>query len=89
MPDAAALAQLRAERDAALEEIAYLKEQVRSTSAYHAHLFEQERDRMHAEHQALLRELAILGEELQCRARTVPATDQARDGDAVAPTPRR
>lgn len=78
MPDAAALAQLRVERDAALEEIVFLKEQIRSVSAYHAHLLEQERARMHAEHQMLLRELAILGEELQRRAREEPTVERTR-----------
>ena len=89
MPTDAALAQLRAERDVALEEIAFLKEQLRSMSAYHAHLFEQERAYMHAEHQALLRELALLGEELQRRAFEAPTVEHARGNDATGPTPQR
>ena len=81
----AELAQLRAERDAALEQIAFLEEQLRSTVAFHAHLLERERVRLLAEHE-MLRELVVLGDELQ-RARqdaSPAATPPVDEGTAVA-----
>ena len=63
------LAQLRAERDAALEEVAFLREQLRSAEAYHQHELARERSRLIEERDAVLRELALLGDELQRRAR--------------------
>lgn len=68
MSDDAVVAPLRAERDAALEEVAYLREQIRSMSAYHAHLLEEERGRMFDERTQLATELAALREDLQRRA---------------------
>lgn len=90
MFDDAALAQLRADHDAALEQIAFLEEQLRSTVAYHTHLFERERAHLLVEHQTLLRELATLSDELQRRARdeTTPvAAHPAGNGAAVAGGP--
>ena len=66
-PEDAVLAPLRAERNAALEEVAYLKEQLRSLSAYHTHLLDEERRRMFDERTAMATELASLREELQRR----------------------
>ena len=65
MPEDAVLAPLRAERDAALEEVAYLKEQLRSLSAYHTHLLDEERRRMFDERTQLATELASLRQDLQ------------------------
>jgi hypothetical protein len=67
MPEDAVLARLRAERDAALEEVAYLEEQLRSLRAYHAHLLDEERRRMFDERTGMATELASLREELQRR----------------------
>jgi hypothetical protein len=63
----AVLGQLRAERDAALEELAFLREQLRSLSAYHTHLLDEERRRMFDERTELATEVATLREELQRR----------------------
>ena len=76
MVEDAALAPLRAERDAALEEVAYLEEQLRSTSAYHAHQLEEERRRMFDERTQLANELATLREEIH--RRTYPGATAAR-----------
>ena len=67
MPDDGALTQLRTERDTALEEVAYLKEQLCSLSAYHSHLLDEERRRMFDERTQLATQLASLREELQGR----------------------
>lgn len=67
MSEAALLIQLRTERDAALEEVAYLKEQLCSVSAYHGHLLDEARQRMFEERTQLTTELASLREELQRR----------------------
>jgi hypothetical protein len=80
MSEDAVLAPLRAERDAALEEVAYLREQLRSLIAYHTHLLDEERRRMHDERTQVTIELATLREELQ--RRTYPgsaATRSARE----------
>lgn len=85
MSDDATVAQLRAEHDAALEHIAFLEEQLRSTVAYHTHLFERERARLLVEHQALLREVVILGDELDRRTREATSpTVERPDGDDAA-----
>lgn len=68
MSEDVGLAQLRAERDAALEEVAYLKEQLRGASAYHDYLLEEERRRMLQERMKLASQLALLHEELHRRA---------------------
>ena len=80
------VAQLRADRDSALEEIAYLKEQLRSLGAYHAHLLNEERQRMLDEQTQLARELSAMREEMQ--RRTFPramATSSAGRPLATAP----
>lgn len=66
-PEPTVLAQLRAERDAALEEVAYLREQLRSVSEYHTHLLDEERRRMFDERTQLATELASMREDLQRR----------------------
>jgi hypothetical protein len=68
MSEDSILASLRAERDAALEEAAYLREQLRSLSAYHIHLLDEERRRMFDERTQLATELVTLREELHRRA---------------------
>ena len=70
--------QLRAERDAALEEIAFLREQLRSTRAYHLHELEEQCAHLHAERKLLLRQLAIFGERLHRRSRREFASDGER-----------
>jgi hypothetical protein len=54
--------QLRAAYDAALEEIAFLQEQLRGLEAYSAHVYELERARLADERDALRLELERLGE---------------------------
>lgn len=91
MSEDAVLAPLRAERDAALEEVAYLEEQLRSVSEYHTHLLDEERRRMFDERTQLTTELASLREELHRRTYPgVGATRSARrpvtttsDGDVT------
>jgi hypothetical protein len=51
---------MRAERDAALEELAFLREQLRSTETFYAHRFELEYARLDAEHQGFLEQLTRL-----------------------------
>lgn len=68
MPEDERLAHVLLERDRALEEVAYLEEQLRSLSAYHIHLLDEERQRMFDERTQLATELAVLREELQRRA---------------------
>jgi hypothetical protein len=63
----AALARAQAERDAAVEEAAYLREQLQSTHAYLAHVLETERATGFFERASLLNELAVLDEELRAR----------------------
>ena len=92
MPGDTVLAQLRAERDAALEEVAYLEEQLCSLHAYHTHLLDEERRRMFDERTQLATELASLRQELQ--RRTYPGgiavwsvrrpPTPASDGDVTA-----
>jgi hypothetical protein len=65
----AALAAARAERDAALEEVAFLRVQLRSTRAYLAHVVETELADERAERAALLAELTVLDNELQAKVR--------------------
>ena len=79
MSEDAVLAPLRAERDASLEEVAYLREQLLSLSAYHTHLLDEERRRMFDERTQPAKELTSLREELH--RRTYPgamATRSAR-----------
>ena len=67
MPEDDTLALLRAERDAALEEIAYLQEELRSVRAYHSHLLDEERRRMFDERTQLTAELVTMRAELNRR----------------------
>ena len=86
MPEDAVSTSLLAEYDAALEEIAYLKEQLGSLSAYHTHLLDEERRRMFDERTQLASELASLREALQ--RRTLPgvmATSSAGAPPTSAP----
>jgi hypothetical protein len=62
-------AHAEAARDGALEDAAFLREQLRSTRAYLAYVIEEELAAERAERQALLAEMAVLNEELQARAR--------------------
>jgi hypothetical protein len=57
------LQRLRVERDAALEELAFLREQMRSMEAFYAHQFELEYARLYAEHRGFLEQLARLSAE--------------------------
>ena len=59
--ESSALQHLRMERDAALEELAYLREQLRSTEAYYAHRFELLFAGLYSEHREFLEELMRLG----------------------------
>ena len=67
MPGDVTLARLRAERDATREEVEYLKEQLQSMSAYHAHVLEEERRHMLEQLASLASGLAMLREELHSR----------------------
>lgn len=82
MSEDTVLAPLFAERDAALEEVAYLREQLHSQIAYHSHLLDEERRRMFDERTELARELTSLREELHHR--TYPAV-AARTRSARGP----
>ena len=62
-----------AARDAALEDAAFLGEQLRSTRAFLAYVIEEELAAERAEREALLAEMAVLNEELQARARVYAA----------------
>lgn len=57
------LQRVRLERDAALEELAFLREQMRSMEAFYAHQFELEYARLYAEHRGFLEQLARLSAE--------------------------
>ena len=59
--ESSALQHLRAERDAALEELAYLREQLRSTEAYYAYRFELVLRGLYSEHRDVLEGLARFG----------------------------
>ena len=60
---------MRGELDAAQEEVAFLREQLRSTQAFYAHRFELEYARLYAEHRGFLDELTRLSAEFHRRAR--------------------
>ena len=62
------LQRVRLERDAALEELAFLREQLRSTEAFYAHQFELEYARLYAEHRGFLEQLTRLSAEFHRRA---------------------
>jgi len=59
--ESSALQFVRMERDVALEELAYLREQLRSTEAYYAHRFELLFTGLYSEHREFLEELMRLG----------------------------
>ena len=63
------LQRMRVERDAAEEELAFLREQLRSTEAFYAHRFELEYTRLYTEHRAFLEQLTRLSAEFHRRAR--------------------
>lgn len=52
---------MRLERDAALEDLAFLREQLRSTEAFYAYQFELVHARLQAEHRSVLSELGRMG----------------------------
>jgi hypothetical protein len=83
-PEDDTLAPLRAERDAALEEVAYLEEQLRSLIAYHRHLLDEERQRMFDERTQLATELATLREGLQRRTYPGGSADWTRSGSPTS-----
>jgi hypothetical protein len=76
------LQRMRVERDAALEELAFLREQLRSTEAFYAHRFELEYTRLYAEHRAFLEQLTRLSAEFHRRARR---DDPMREDERTAP----
>jgi uncharacterized membrane-anchored protein len=57
-----------AERDRAVEEATFLREQLRSTQAYLAQLLESELANERADRAALLAEIVVLNDELEARA---------------------
>jgi hypothetical protein len=77
------LQRMRVERDAALEELAFLREQLRSTEAFYAHRFELEYTRLYAEHRAFLEQLTRLSAEFHRRARR---DDPMREDARTAPS---
>ena len=77
------LQRMRVERDAALEELAFLREQMRSTEAFYAHRFELEYTRLYAEHRGFLEQLTRLSAEFHRRARRDdPMREDARSGSS-------
>lgn len=62
-----ALARAQAERDAAMEDVEFLREQLRGTQSYLGQLLEKERATWTVECAALLGELALLDAELAAR----------------------
>ena len=77
------LQRMRVERDAALEELAFIREQLRSTEAFYAHRFELEYTRLYAEHRAFLEQLTRLSAEFHRRARR---DDPMREDVRTAPS---
>jgi len=71
------------ERDAAVEELAFLREQLRSTEAFYAHRFELEYTRLYAEHRGFLEQLTRLSAEFHRRARR---DDPMREDALTAPS---
>ena len=69
MHDSAELAALRAQLDEALEEVAFLREQLRSADAWSAHLVETLRVRHRVAREIFVRDLAMLIEGLDQHAR--------------------
>jgi hypothetical protein len=63
--ESTALQRMRLERDTALEDLAFLREQLRSTEAFYAHRFELAWESLHTEHRSLLDELTRQGAERQ------------------------
>ena len=61
----AELSQIRAELESAREEVVFLREQLRSAQRFHAHCLDDERARLRAARQVLVRELSVLVEALQ------------------------
>lgn len=72
---------MRVERDQALEELAFLREQLRSTEVFYAHRLELEYARLYAEHRGFLDELTRLSADFHRRARRdTPARADAHVG---------
>ena len=69
MHDSAELAAVRAQLDEALEQVAFLREQLRSADAWTAHLVETLRVRHRVAHEIFVRDLAMLIEGLDQHAR--------------------
>jgi hypothetical protein len=59
--ESSAMQRMRLERDAALEDLAFLREQLRSTEEFYEHRFDLVCARLYAEHRGLLNELTRLG----------------------------
>jgi hypothetical protein len=84
--DSLELQRVRAERDAALEELAFLREQLRSTEAFYAHRFELEYARLYTEHRGFLEQLTRLSAEFHRRARRDdPMREDARPAPSGPP----
>ena len=76
-------ARLHAERDAALEDAAFLREQLTGVECYYAQLLHEERARLIAERQSLLGTIDVLAQELHRRA-SRESDGTANDGAARA-----
>jgi hypothetical protein len=59
--ESSAMQRMRLERDAALEDLAFLREQLRSTQEFYEHRLDLVCARLYAEHRGLLNELTRLG----------------------------
>jgi hypothetical protein len=77
------LQRMRVERDGALEELAFLREQLRSTEEFYAHRFELEYARLYAEHRGFLEQLTRLSAEFHRLARR---DDPMREDERTAPS---
>src|SRR4051812_6645517 len=79
------LQRLRAERDQALEELVFLREQLCSAEAFYAYRIELEYARLYAEHRGFLDELTRLSAEFHRRARRDTPTREDPRGDPPEP----
>jgi hypothetical protein len=79
------LQRLRAERDQALEELVFLREQLCSAEAFYAYRLELEYARLYAEHRGFLDELTRLSAEFHRRARRDTLTREDPRGDPAGP----
>jgi hypothetical protein len=84
--DSSELQRTRVERDAAREELDFLREQLRSTEAFYAHRFELEHTRLYADHPGFLEQLTRLIAEFHRRARRDdPMQEDARSAPSDPP----